>query len=260
MGDIFQENEGEFAAVVNLAARAGVRESTEDPWIYVDTNTNGTLNLLDLCREHDVETCVIASTSSLYADSGLPYTEEAEVERPLSPYAASKKGAEAMAASYAQLYGLDTPIPRYFTVYGPAGRPGMAMFRFVRWILEGEPITVYGDGSQRRDFTYVDDIARGTLAALEKIDGFDIVNLGNDSPVELMQLIRTIEEVSGEAAEIQHEARHPADVDATWADIQKARTQLDWEPKTSLEDGVAKTVSWYKEERSWASSINLGAV
>ena len=158
-----------YEAVINLAARAGVRHSVEDPWVYQDTNVTGTLNLLDLCREFEVKKFVLASTSSLYGDNNpLPFSEEANTEGPLSPYAASKKGAEAICHSYHHLHGIDVTIFRFFTVYGPAGRPDMSAFRFVHWISEGKPVTVYGDGKESsRDYTYLDDIARGVIAGTE---------------------------------------------------------------------------------------------
>ena len=168
-------------AVINLAARAGVRASVEDPWVYYQTNVVGTLNLLECCRRFDISKFVLASSSSLYgSDNPLPYREDANTDRPLSPYAASKKAAETLAYSYHHLHGIDVSVLRYFTVYGPAGRPDMAVFRFIRRIAEGEPIVVFGDGSQSRDFTYVDDIARGTVAAM-KAGGVRDVQLGRGS-------------------------------------------------------------------------------
>jgi len=157
-----------FEAVINLAARAGVRQSVENPWIYFEANVTGTLNLLELCREFGIKKFVLASTSSLYgANDTRPFREDANTDGPLSPYAASKKSAEALCYSYHYLYGIDVTALRYFTVYGPAGRPDMSLFRFVQWISEGRPVIVFGDGRQSRDFTYVDDIARGTVAALK---------------------------------------------------------------------------------------------
>ena len=157
-----------FDAVINLAARAGVRQSVENPWVYFETNVTGMLNLLDLCRDFGIKKFVQASTSSLYgANNPRPFCEDADTDEPLSPYAASKKAAETLCYTYYYLYGLDVTVLRYFTVYGPAGRPDMSLFRFVQWISEGRPVIVYGDGTQERDFTYVDDIARGTLAALK---------------------------------------------------------------------------------------------
>jgi nucleoside-diphosphate-sugar epimerase len=159
--------EFKFDAVLNLAARAGVRYSMENPHVYLTTNTHGTLNILESMRKHGVKKHVLASTSSLYAGCTMPFTEDLPVNTPLSPYAASKKGAELMAYSYFKLYGLDTTVCRYFTVFGPAGRPDMSIFRFIKWIEAGQPLELMGDGSQSRDFTYVDDIARGTIAALK---------------------------------------------------------------------------------------------
>src|SRR5574341_2355481 len=181
-----------FEAVINLAARAGVRQSVQNPWVYVETNVTGTLNLLELCREHRVPKFVLASTSSLYGQNNpVPYQEDVNTDRPLSPYAASKKAAEALCYTYHYLFGIDVTVLRYFTVYGPAGRPDMSLFRFVRWISEGRPVLVYGDGRQSRDFTYIDDIARGTIAALKPMR-FEIINLGSDRPLALMNAIRLI--------------------------------------------------------------------
>ena len=244
-----------ITAVLNLAARAGVRQSVENPWIYLDTNASGALNLLEVCRELGIEKYVLASTSSLYgARNPRPYREDADTDGPLSPYAASKKAAEAMAYTYHYLYDIDVTVVRYFTVYGPAGRPDMSLFRFTQWIHEGHPVMVYGDGTQERDFTYVDDIARGTIAALRPL-GYEIINLGSDEPVVLMDAIRLVERLAGREAEIVYEPRHPADVSATWADIGKARNLLAWEPQVSFEGGVQRLVEWYRENRDWAREI-----
>jgi nucleoside-diphosphate-sugar epimerase len=187
----------------------------------------------------------------------VPYREDADTSRPLSPYAASKKAAEAMCYSYHHLHGLDVTVLRYFTVYGPAGRPDMSVFRFVRNIAEGEPITVFGDGSQQRDFTYIDDIARGTIAALRPV-GYDTINLGGDRPAKLIDVIRKIEALTGRDAKIDYRPAHPADVPATWADIQRAREVLDWRPQTGVDDGLARSVDWYRENRAAAQAISLG--
>jgi len=244
-----------FDAVINLAARAGVRQSVENPWVYLETNITGTLNLLDLCREFDVKKFILASTSSLYGkDNPLPFREDADSNRPLSPYAASKKAAEALCYTYHYLYGLDVTVFRYFTVYGPAGRPDMSLFRFAQWINEGKPVTVYGDGRQSRDFTNVEDIARGTIAGLRPT-GFEVINLGSDKPVVLMDAIRLIEELTGRKALLEFQPLHPSDVRATWADIGKAKYLLDWRPLVGLEDGIADLVNWYQQNRSWAKEI-----
>jgi nucleoside-diphosphate-sugar epimerase len=243
-------------AVINLAARAGVRQSTENPYVYFETNVSGTLNLLELARRGGVKKFVLASTSSLYgAENPRPFTEDANTDKPLSPYAASKKAAEAMCYTWHFLYGIDTTVLRYFTVYGPAGRPDMSMFRFVQRISEGKPIVLYGDGSQERDFTYVDDIARGTAAAIQPL-GCETINLGGDRPVKIRDIIAMVEELTGRKAVIEQQPAHPADVPATWADISKARKLLHWEPQTKLEDGVSQLVRWYRAEQSWASQIS----
>ncbi|MFQ5813053.1 MAG: GDP-mannose 4,6-dehydratase [Anaerolineae bacterium] len=244
-----------FDAVINLAARAGVRQSVENPWVYFETNVTGTLNLLELCREFGVKKFVQASTSSLYgARNSRPFREDADTNAPLSPYAASKKAAEALCYTYYYLYELDVTVLRYFTVYGPAGRPDMSMFRFVQWISEGRPVIVYGDGQQSRDFTYVDDIARGTIAGLKPL-GYEVINLGSDTPVVLMDAIRLVEELVGKKANIEYKPRHPADVLATWADIGKAEQLLEWRPKIQFEKGVAHLVAWYRENREWARDV-----
>ena len=246
---------GAYAAVINLAARAGVRYSVENPWVYLETNTTGTLNLLELCRRAGVPKFVLASTSSLYGSHNpQPYREDADTNRPLSPYAASKKAAEVLCHAYHHLHQLDVSVVRYFTVYGPAGRPDMSLFRFVQWISEGRPVIIFGDGRQSRDFTYVDDIARGTVAALKPL-GYEILNLGSDRPAPLMDLLRLIEARVGRTAQIEYRPAHPADVRATWADISKARALLNWEPAFTYERGVEALVAWYRQERAWASQL-----
>jgi nucleoside-diphosphate-sugar epimerase len=246
---------GPFDAVINLAARAGVRASVENPWIYLSTNVTGTLNLLALCRERGVAKFVLASTSSVYGASRAElFREEDESSRPLSPYAATKKAAEALAHTYHALHGLDVTVLRYFTVYGPAGRPDMAMLRFVQRIREGRPITVYGDGSMSRDFTYVDDVARGTIAALRPL-GYEILNLGGDHPYAVTEVIAAVERALGRKAVVQHAAAHPADVPRTAACIDKARRVLGWSPQVPLTEGVARTVAWYEANRAWAKEI-----
>ncbi|HZT79325.1 MAG TPA: SDR family NAD(P)-dependent oxidoreductase [Chloroflexota bacterium] len=245
-----------FAAVVNLAARAGVRPSVADPAPYFATNVTGTLHLLELCRAFGVPKFVLASTSSLYgAHTPRPFREDAATDRPLSPYAASKKAAEVLCYTAHHLHGLDVTVLRYFTVYGPAARPDMALFRFVQRISEARPIVLYGDGTQERDFTYIDDIARGTVLALRPL-GYEIINLGSDRPVRLLDAIRTIEALVGQPARIEHRPRHPADAPATWADIGKAARLLGWRPTTPFAAGVAQLVAWYQQHRAWARHIS----
>jgi nucleoside-diphosphate-sugar epimerase len=244
-----------FDAVFNLAARAGVRTSVQNPWVYLDTNATGTLNLLELCKERKIPKFVLASTSSVYGkESDIPYAEEQVTGRPISPYAASKKAAEVMSHAYHHLYEIDVTILRYFTVYGPAGRPDMSVFRFVQRIREGRPITVYGDGTMSRDFTYVDDIARGTIAAVRPL-GYEIINLGGDHPYQVRELISTIEAQLDRKAQIQTEDAHPADLPVTSACIDKARLLLEWEPQVDLEEGIARCIAWYEAERDWAKDV-----
>lgn len=246
-----------FDAIINLAARAGVRQSVGDPWTYYETNVIGTLNLLELCRERGIKKFVLASTSSLYgANNSRPFREDANTDGPLSPYAASKKAAEVLCYTYHYLYGIDVTVLRYFTVYGPAGRPDMSIFRFVRWIIEGEAVVLYGDGSQERDFTYVDDIARGTLQALQPV-GYEVINLGSDRPVSIRKILSILQNLLERNIRIIQKPTHLADMPATWADITKARTLLAWEPRISLEEGLRRTVEWYIEHRGWAKEISL---
>jgi UDP-glucuronate 4-epimerase len=244
-----------FDAVLNLAARAGVRPSVTDPWLYYRVNVTGTLNLLDAAAGAGVGKFVLSSTSSLYgARNPTPFHEDADTDKPLSPYAASKKAAETVCFTYHHLHGLDVTVLRYFTVYGPAGRPDMSPFRFVQWIREGRPVTVYGDGTQQRDFTYIDDIARGTVAAIRPV-GYEVVNLGSDKPVPLMALIRRIEALTGRSAKLRFEPAHAADMQATWADIGRAERLLGWQPFTQFDDGVQRLVEWYEANRDWARQI-----
>jgi nucleoside-diphosphate-sugar epimerase len=247
-----------FDAIINLAARAGVRQSVENPCVYFETNVTGTLKLLELCREFGVKKFILASSSSLYgALEHCPFREDVNTDRPLSPYAASKKAAESLCYTYHYLYGIDVTVLRYFTVYGPAGRPDMSPFRFVQWISEGRPVAVYGDGLQSRDFTYVDDIARGTVAALKPV-GYEVVNMGSDEPVVLNDFIHLLERILERKAQVQFKPRHPADVMATWADISKACRLLGWRPQAPIDDGVKKLVTWYEENREWAKEIATG--
>ena len=245
----------QVSAVVNLGALAGVRGSVDNPRRYYDVNVLGTLNLLELCRKFGVGRFVLASTSSVYG-GGVegPVSEDADSSRPLSPYAASKKAAEALLHSYHHLDGINSAVLRYFTVYGPAGRPDMSIFRFIRAIAEDEPITVFGDGTQQRDFTYVDDIASGTVAALG-LPGYETINLGYGSPAVLNDVIRLIENAVGKPARTEYQGRHPADPMMTWADISRAGGLLDWTPTVDIEEGIRRTVEWYLANRDWAKEL-----
>ncbi len=250
-------NKYEFDSVINLAARAGVRYSMENPHVYITTNANGTLNLLEMMREKNIKKMVLASTSSLYAGQKMPFNEDLAVNTPISPYAASKKAAEVMCYSYNYLYDIDISIVRYFTVYGPAGRPDMSIFRFIKWIDEGAPIELFGDGTQARDFTYVDDIAKGTVKALKPL-GYEIINLGGgNNPISINYVISKIEVYLDKKAVVDYKPFHKADIKETWANIDKAGKLLEWEPTVPLDEGLKRSVDWYKENKDWLKDIML---
>jgi nucleoside-diphosphate-sugar epimerase len=242
-------------AVINLAARAGVRSSVENPWVYVDSNVTGTLNMLELCRVTGTKKFLLASTSSIYGENPpYPTPETASSNRTLQPYSASKKGAEALAHAYHYLHDIDISVVRYFTVYGPAGRPDLALFRFTQWISEGRPVHVYGDGEQSRGFTYLDDIARGTIQALKPL-GFEIINLGGHEVITINDLITLIEDVIGKKAIVDYGPAVQADMRSNWADVSKAGELLGWEPQFNLQVGVKRIYEWYLAERDWAKDV-----
>ena len=256
LDDLFQV-EDPFDAVLNLAARAGVRYSMEKPHVYLSTNAEGTLNLLECMREQGCKKLVLASTSSLYAGQKMPFAENLAVNEPLSPYAASKKAGELMAYSYHKLYQMDVSVVRYFTVFGPAGRPDMSPYRFIKWIAEEETIQMFGDGSPSRDFTYVDDIARGTIRAIKDV-GYEIINLGGGrNPVSLNTIISKLEQLLGRKAKIDHKPFHVTDLMETWADISKAKRLFDWEPQVSLDEGLEKSVQWYIDNQNWLKEVKV---
>ena len=252
--DLFSEYK--FDAVVNEAARAGVRASIENPWIYFSTNATGTLNILEAMKENNVNKLVLASTSSLYAGQKMPFTEDLAVNKPISPYAASKKAAESIAYTYHYLYGIDVSVLRYFTVYGPAGRPDMSIFRFIHSTLNNKPVEILGDGTQSRDFTFIDDVAEGTILALKRT-GFEIINLGNSSPYTLIEVTKLIEKYLHKRMEITYKEFSKADMKATWADITKAKKLIGWRPNTDLEEGIKITVKWFMDNWAWLSKIKL---
>lgn len=234
-----------FKAVINLAARAGVRYSIVHPRVYFSTNVQGTLNLLELMKEFKVTKFVIASTSSLYAGLKTPFRESMDVSMPISPYAASKKAAEVLAYTYHSLYDIDVSVLRYFTVYGPAGRPDMGYFCFIKAIDEGKVVHVFGDGEQRRDMTYIDDIAMGTILALKKV-GYEIINLGaGKPPITVKELIEKIEKLLGKKAKVKYCKTDKTDMEATRANIDKAKRILDWQPKTDIDTGLRLVIDWY---------------
>lgn len=252
---IFTENQIE--AIINLAARAGVGYSMINPHVYLTTNTHGSLNLMEMMRKHEIKKIVLASTSSIYAGQKMPFREDLAVNTPISPYAAAKKGAELMAYTYNYLFDLDVSVLRYFTVYGPAGRPDMSIFRFIKWIDQGDPIELFGDGTQSRDFTFVDDIAAGTIKALQPL-GYEIMNIGGgQNPFSLNYMIEKIEEFLGKKAKIDYKPFQKTDIKETWADITKAKDLLGWRPHTPFDEGLKITVDWYLENKSWLKDIKL---
>lgn len=253
--ELFDQHQ--FDVVFNLAARAGVRYSMENPHVYMTTNAMGSLNLLEEMKRTNIKKFVLASTSSLYAGQKMPFTEDLAVNTPISPYAASKKAAEVMAYSYHYLYGIDVSVVRYFTVFGPAGRPDMSIFRFVKWVDQGERLEVFGDGAQSRDFTFVEDIARGTILAAKEL-GYEVMNLGGGrNPISLNTVIAGIEARLEKKAMIDNRVFHKADIKETWADISKAKALLGWEPQISFDQGLDQTIQWYRDQHSWAKDIQL---
>ena len=241
--------------MIHLAARAGVRASVQNPAEFYETNVMGTLHLLELCLKAKVPKFILASTSSIYgAEPPYPTPELASSSEPLQPYAASKKAGEVLAHAYHYLHGLDVTVLRYFTVYGPAGRPDLAMFRFCQWIHEGKPVRVNGTGEQSRGFTYLDDIARGTILALKPL-GYEIINLGGHDVITINNLIRMMEDVIGKDARIEYGPPNMADMLSNWADVSKAGRLLGWEPRVTLSEGVRQLVDWYARERAWAKDI-----
>jgi nucleoside-diphosphate-sugar epimerase len=243
--------------VINLAARAGVRYSMVNPHIYLSTNAQGTLNILECMKKFGQKKLVLASTSSLYAGQEMPFLESLPVNEPISPYAASKKAAESMSYTYHHLYDIDVSVVRYFTVYGPASRPDMAQFRFMRWIEEGSEIELFGDGKQARDFTYVDDIARGTILALKDV-GYEIINLGGgNNPIEVNFMITELERLLDKKAKIKNLPFHKADMKVTWANIDKAKKLLGWQPRIDFKAGLELSVADFKNNYDFLKGIKL---
>ena len=244
-----------FDGVINLAARAGVRYSVENPWVFLESNVTGTLNMLEVCRQFGCKKFILASTSSIYGENPIyPTPETASSSEPMQPYAATKKGAEALAHSYHHLYDIDVTVVRYFTVYGPAGRPDLAIFRFVKWVIEGEPVRINGDGKQSRGFTYVDDIARGTIAALKPL-GYEVINLGGHEVITINGLVELVEELTGKKANVQYGPPNLADMFINQANVTKARELLGWNPQVELHEGIRNLIDWYYAEREWAKDI-----
>lgn len=237
------------ARIAHLGAMAGPRASVERPLLYEEVNVRGTLVLLEMARRFDVQSFVLASTSSVYGRSPTPWSEESSTDRPLSPYAATKKAAELLASTYNSLHGLPTRVVRFFTVYGPRGRPDMTPYLFVDAMQERRPITLYNGGiGVHRDWTYIDDIVAGVVAALDYDVPFEIFNLGNSSPVELRDFMDRLERVTGMEARIQEQPLSTAEPPVTFADVAKARRMLDFSPQTALDDGLERFWEWYRRE------------
>jgi len=237
--------------VVHLAAKAGVRPSIQEPLAYQKTNIEGTVNLLELCKTFNVRDFVFASSSSVYGNNKkVPFAETDIVDYPISPYAATKKAGELICYTYHHLYNINVFALRFFTVYGPRQRPEMAIHKFTRLIDEGKPIPVYGYGKPRRDFTYIDDIIQGVLAAIDRVKGYEVINLGESQTIQLSRLIDLIEENLQKKAIREEMPMQPGDVEQTFADITKAKNLLNYRPQTPIEEGIRKFVNWYQHHKT----------
>ncbi|MHC4084676.1 MAG: GDP-mannose 4,6-dehydratase [Planctomycetota bacterium] len=245
MGDVIGRG---FDVIVHLAAKAGVRPSIDQPLLYADVNINGTGILLEAAKEQGVDKFIFASSSSVYGNNEkVPFSEDDNVDFPISPYAATKKAGELICHTYHHLYGISLTCLRFFTVYGPRQRPDLAIHKFAGLIEQGKPISVYGDGTMSRDFTYIDDIIDGTVAAMEKCAGFNIYNLGESRPITVNDLIAEIEKALGKKAVKENVPPQPGDVERTYADVTKAVKELGYNPTTTIEEGLAEFVTWLRE-------------
>jgi len=234
--------------VVHLAARAGVRPSIAQPLLYADVNVNGTVVLLEAAKKHKVGKFIFGSSSSVYGNNKkVPFSEDDNVDFPISPYAATKKADELICHTYHHLYGMAMTCLRFFTVYGPRQRPDLAIHKFARLIEQGKPISIYGDGTMSRDFTYIDDIISGTVAAMEKCSRFNIYNLGESRPITVNDLVVEIEKALGKKAVKEHVPPQPGDVERTYADVTKAVRELGYNPTTTIESGLLKFVAWLRD-------------
>jgi UDP-glucuronate 4-epimerase len=241
-------HEKSFDCIVHLAARAGVRPSLKEPRLYVETNINGTLNLLQLAREHGVRQFVFGSSSSVYGtNTKVPFNEADPIFNPISPYGATKAGGELLCHAYGHLYQMRIVCLRFFTVYGARQRPDLAIHKFAKLINSGKPIPVFGDGTTRRDYTYIDDIIAGVRAAIDyDHTAYEVINLGESRMVELRELISLLENALGKKVEIDWQPMQPGDVPQTFADITKARRLLGYDPQTQIENGIHKFVDWFQ--------------
>jgi len=245
---IFEENN--INKIIHLAARAGVRTSFENPKLYEKVNVEGTRNLLDLAKEFKIKNFIFGSSSSVYGiNKKVPFSEDNPTKNMVSPYAKTKKKAEELCKECHSNFGLKVTCLRFFTIYGPRGRPDMAPYKFTKLLLNDKPIEMYGDGTTKRDYTYIKDIVNGILSALDKNFGFEIINLGNSNPVELMKLISVIEKATGKKAKINQLPMQKGDVPITYADISKAKRLLNYKPKIKIEEGIKLFVGWFKNEK-----------
>ena len=259
--DTFTFHEGDFTdpedvrevitpdldGILHIGAKAGVRASIKDPEAYFRVNTIGTLRILNAMRERGVNRILMASTSSIYAGHPAPFREEMKTDRPISPYAVSKKAAENLLYTYHHLYGIDAFVLRYFTVYGPVGRPDMSVFKLMYSAMSGEEFPLYGDGTQRRSFSYIDDVARATFMAFQKVEGYDLFNVGNPDDHSLNTLISLVERYLNRKVNIRRYEFNRADLPITRADIDKITDRIGWRPETSLEEGIRRTAEWFME-------------
>ena len=248
LSEIFSENRIEL--VIHLAARAGVRPSIKDPLLYEKVNVAGTMNVLECCRKYNSPKLIFASSSSVYGgNKKVPFSEDDRVDYPVSPYAATKRAGELLCYTYYNLFKIPVFCFRFFTVYGPRQRPEMAIHKFTGQILNGRLVEVYGDGSSSRDYTYIDDIILGIINSLDRVNGFEIINLGNSNPIKLIKLVRLIEEITGSRANLKFMDNQPGDVFMTYADIRKAKKMLEYSPETNIRDGLVRFIKWYKEKK-----------
>jgi UDP-glucuronate 4-epimerase len=238
------------AYIVHLAAKADTRNAVEVPHIYTSINIDGTINIFELAKEYGVENLVFASSSSVYGNTEeMPWREDQTADRPLSPYGATKRADELMGYSYHHNFGLNITALRYFNAYGENNRPNMVPYIWGMKMLKGEEIEISGDGSRRRDYTYIGDIVEGTIRAMEKPLGFEVFNLGNSEPVSLKELLSVFEKVTGIKANVKSRPSSKASVEATYADVSKAKEILGWEPTTTIEEGITKLVTWLRNNR-----------
>jgi len=249
LGKIFKQNQ--FDGIVHLAARAGVRPSVLRPKLYEEVNIRGTLNLLELAKKYNIKKFILASSSSVYGNNKkVPFSENDPVDNPISPYAATKKACELIAYTYSTLYNMSVGCLRFFTVYGPRQRPDMAIHKFTKLIASGKEIPIFGDGKVKRDFTYFSDIIDGLVRSIDRCNGYNIYNLGESQVIELMDLVSLIEKYLGKKAKIDWQPRQPGDVEITYADVTKAKNDLDYNPQVNVETGIKQFINWFDEYNS----------